>query len=170
VKVVVVWPAGTVTEVGKVTAELLEVNLTTTPPGPASPFSVTVPVEFRPPNTDEGETSMLVRVAGMIVTVAASAELPILAVTDADVGIATPTVVTVNVVEFEPAGTVTVDWTVASVLLEARLTVSPPIGAFVFSVTVPVAEAPPRTIVGEIDSDSTPMLPMLNVAVRVELL
>src|SRR3989441_12848572 len=48
-----------------------------------------------------------------------------------------------------PAGTVTLDGTVAApVLLLDRLTTAPPLGAAALSVTVPVEELPPVTVDG----------------------
>jgi len=65
-----VAPAATVTVAGSVAFVELEVRLTTVPPGPAAPLSVAVPVEPTPPTTVVGETEMLLRVAGLIVSVA----------------------------------------------------------------------------------------------------
>ena len=49
------------------------------------------------------------------------------------------TLVTVNVVELPPAGTIAVVGTVAAaVLLLDRVTTTPPVGAVAFNVTVPV--------------------------------
>ena len=49
------------------------------------------------------------------------------------------TLVTVNVIELLPEGTVAVAGTVAAaVLLLARVTTTPPVGAVAFNVTVPV--------------------------------
>jgi hypothetical protein len=62
-------------------------------------------------------------------------------------------VLTVNVAEVAPAATVTEAGTVAAfVLLLESATARPPVGAALPSVTVPVAEAPPVTVLGEIDS------------------
>ena len=53
-----------------------------------------------------------------------------------------------------PAATVTLDGTVAAlVLLLESVTVAPPAGAAPLSVTVPVEEFPPMTVVGFSDSD-----------------
>lgn len=60
-------------------------------------------------------------------------------------------VLTVNVAEVCPAGTVTEEGTDAAAPLLARLTARPPLGACAFSVTVPVADDPPVTAAGEID-------------------
>ena len=61
----------------------------------------------------------------------------------------TDSVVTVKVLEVDPAGTVTLAGTVAAaVLLLVRSTVMPPVGASAERVTVPVEEVPPVTVVG----------------------
>ena len=55
----------------------------------------------------------------------------------------TDSAVTVKVVELEPAGTVTLDGTVAAEVFElVSVTVAPPVGAAAVSVTVPVAVCP----------------------------
>ena len=52
-----------------------------------------------------------------------------------------------------PAATVTLAGTVAAaVLLDVSVTIEPPAGAALFSVTVPLALAPPTTEAGEIAS------------------
>ena len=63
--------------------------------------------------------------------------------------VATVSVVALNVVEVDPAGTVTDAGTVAAaVLLLESVTSTPPAGAAEVSVTVPVDVAPPTTAVG----------------------
>jgi len=72
----------------------------------------------------------------------------------ADVDAPTGEVVTVNVAVFCPAGTVTFDGTVAALPFElVRPTTAPPAGALLLRVTVPVEDPPPRTLVGESESD-----------------
>jgi len=66
VKFVEVAPAGMVTEAGTIAFELLDAMEITVPPGPAVPFSVTVPTTLEPPPTELGETVMLVREAAAI--------------------------------------------------------------------------------------------------------
>lgn len=63
-------PAATVTLAGVVAAALLDESDTTSPPVPAGPLSVTVPVELIPPITVEGATETLVSDAGLMVRVA----------------------------------------------------------------------------------------------------
>ncbi len=60
----------------------------------------------------------------------------------------TATVETVKVPVVDPAATVTVAGTVALVLLELKLTLTPPVAAGPVSVTVPVEGEPPCTDVG----------------------
>ena len=57
-------------------------------------------------------------------------------------------VVTWKVALEAPAATVTLAGTCAAVLLLVSVTVTPPVGAAPLSVTVPVDELPPVTIVG----------------------
>jgi hypothetical protein len=66
----------------------------------------------------------------------------------AEVEDVTDVVVTVNAVVVLPAATLTEAGTLADVLLLARATAIPPVGAALLKVTVPVAEAPPLTLVG----------------------
>ena len=70
-KVAVEAPAGTVTLVGTVAAEvLLLVKLTATPPVGAAPLSVTVPVDVPPPVTVAGLRLTDDKVGGLMVRVA----------------------------------------------------------------------------------------------------
>src|SRR6266852_6783194 len=61
---------------------------------------------------------------------------------------ATALVLTVKVALVAPAGTVTLEGTLAAELLLERATCAPPAGAAPLSVTVPVEELPPVTLVG----------------------
>jgi hypothetical protein len=60
----------------------------------------------------------------------------------------TALVVTVNVALVAPAATVTLAGTAAADALLDRETTAPPLGAAPLSVTVPVDDAPPLTLVG----------------------
>jgi len=60
---------------------------------------------------------------------------------------------TVKVVDVAPAGIVTVAGTVAEVVVEASVTLSPPVGAGVAIVTVAVEGLPPVTTAGLSDRD-----------------
>jgi hypothetical protein len=64
------------------------------------------------------------------------------------VAVVTVTVVTLNVAVVAPCATVTLAGTVAAPLLLDSDTVAPPAGAALVSVTVPVDDAPPVTLVG----------------------
>ena len=66
------------------------------------------------------------------------------------------TVITENVPVVEPAATVILDGTlVTMVLLVFSVILAPPIGAGPLSVTVPVADVPPLTLVGLTLSDES---------------
>jgi hypothetical protein len=56
VKVTVVAPAGTVTDVGTPATVELELKVTTAPPIGAGPLRVIVPVELVPPTNELGDT------------------------------------------------------------------------------------------------------------------
>jgi hypothetical protein len=64
------------------------------------------------------------------------------------VEVVTAPVPTVNVALLAPAGTVTLEGTVATPLLLESSTCAPPVGAAPLSVTVPVEGEPPVTLVG----------------------
>jgi hypothetical protein len=67
----------------------------------------------------------------------------------AEVEAVTGAVLTVNVAVLAPAGMVTLAGTVAALVLLARATCAPPVGAGPLSVTVPVEDcSPPTTLVG----------------------
>ena len=75
----------------------------------------------------------------------------------------TAPVVTVNVAVVAPAATITLAGTCAAVeLLLLNVTVAPPVGAAPLKVTVPVADAPPVTLVGfrvTDDSETVELVP-----------
>src|SRR2546422_2380915 len=71
------------------------------------------------------------------------------------VDVATALVLRLKLALVPPAGTVTLEGTVAAGLLLESATCAPPAGAGAFSVTVPVEELPPVTLVGLTVSDET---------------
>ena len=146
-----VEPAATVTDEGTVALTLVEERLTTVPPGSAGPLRVTVPVDGVPPNTDVGETERLVKTAGVTVSVAVTDVPPAEALIVTTVETDTADVVTLKLAELAPAATVTLVGVTALVLLEDKLTTSPPLGAGPLSVTVPVDKVPPVTDAGDTD-------------------
>jgi hypothetical protein len=74
----------------------------------------------------------------------------------AEVDIRTADVLTVKVALLLPAGTVTLDGTLAAPLLLESITCAPPVGAGPLNVTVPVEDCtPPTTLFGFNVSDET---------------
>src|SRR3954447_16142601 len=151
VNVLLVAPALTVTLAGTVTAAELSDSVTTAPPAGAAALSVTVPVDELPPTTADGLTVTADHVADaarVMLKAANSVVLLRLAVRDTVV-LSTGKVVTVNDAVDAPGGMVTLGGTLAEPgKLLPRLTATPPAGAALSIVTVPVAEVPPGTLVG----------------------
>ena len=150
-----VAPAGTVTLAGTVAADALPlVSDTTTPPAGAAALRVTVPVLFDPSTTVSGLKLRPVSVglddvAGATVSPAVRDTPFAIAEIVTDVVWVTDVVATVNVVLVAPPGTVTLAGTDATApLLLARTTLCPPEGALDDRVMLPVADAPPVTLVG----------------------
>lgn len=178
VKVVVVDPVATVTLAGTCTAAvLLLVSEIVAPPVGAAPLRVTVPVDEFPPVTlvgfsvtDDNDTEA----PGFTVSVALLEPLLYVPVIVTLVTLATELVVTVNVAVVDPAATLTLIGTCAAVvLLLVRETLAPPVGAAPLSVTVPVDELPPVTLVGLSVTDDNEMDDAgftVSVAVFVPLL
>ena len=148
VNVVLVLPAGTVTDAGTVAAALLLLRAISAPPTAAGPLRVTVPVELLPPSTLVGLRLIALKAGGFTVNVAVRVVEPKIAVIVAAVEAVTGTVVTVKVAVVFPADTVTDEGTAAAALLLLSAITAPPAGAAPFSVTVPVELAPPTTLVG----------------------
>ena len=149
VKVAVVDPAGTVTDVGTLaTAVVPLVNVTTTA-SVAIPDKVTVPVLFVPPLTLVGfkvrvETT---RTGFTVIVAVLDTPLRVAVIVKADAAV-TGRVVIVKVADVAPAATVTLAGTVPMVVDDdARVTTAPPIGAALVRVTVPVTVLPPVTAV-----------------------
>jgi len=101
-----------------------------------------------PPVTDAGETLTETSVGAVMESVAVALFPFTVAVIVAVTAALTAAVVTVKVADVCPAATVTVPGTVADELLDASATTRPPVGAGPLSVTVPVEETPPATVVG----------------------
>jgi hypothetical protein len=141
--------AATVTLAGTVALEVLDTKFTTAPPGPAGPFSVTVPVDGAPPTTEVGTTLRPVKAADVIASVADFVPAPNVAEIVADVELETAAVLTVNVPVVEPTAIVTLLGGTALDVLEVSSITMPPLGAGPLSVTVPVKELPPITELGE---------------------
>jgi hypothetical protein len=167
VKVAVVAPAATVTEVGSVAFAVLDARETAIPPVGAAPLRVTVPVDGLPPMTVDGESVSPVSTGGFIVSVAVFEVPARVAVIVTEAELETAVVLIGNVAELDPAVTVTLVGSVALVLLEVRLTVIPPVPAGPLRLTVPVEALPPMTEVGETDTLLSTGVLMVRVAVAV---
>src|SRR5271167_2252662 len=167
VKVAVVAPAATVTLAGTVAAALLLDKVTDSPPVGAALPKVTVPVDEVPPVTEVGFSVTDDTTGGFTVNTAVL--VPPLKVAEmvADAVLATAVVVTVKVAVVAPAATVTLAGTVAAALLLDKVTDSPPVGAALPKVTVPVDEVPPVTEVGFSVTDDTTGGFTVNTAVLV---
>jgi hypothetical protein len=151
VNIALVAPAATVTLAGTVAADALLERATTAPPLGAAPLSVTVPVDGDPPftvagfsATEDSATAVAGSTVSNVVLVVPLYEAEMVT----GVAAVTALVVTVNVVLVAPAATVTLAGTVAADALLERATTAPPLGAAPLSVTVPVDDAPPLTLVG----------------------
>jgi len=102
VKVALVAPAATVTVAGVVAMGSLDDRLTTAPPVPAGPVSVTVPVEGVPPITEAGLRVTLRGTGVVIASVPVTEVVPNLAVIVAVVAVVTIEVEATNVPVVEP--------------------------------------------------------------------
>ena len=146
-------PAATITDPGTIADVLVLDSETTVPEGPAAPLRLTVPVAVKPPPTDEGLTTTDERSTSSTVNDAVTAVLPVPAVIVAVVGVLTFPVVALKVAEVSPAGTTTVEGTTTAALLDFSGIETPPNGASLASVMVPVELSPLGTELGSIESD-----------------
>jgi len=171
VTVNVAWvvPAGTVTLAGTLALVLLLDSAITAPPEGAGPLNVTVPVEGLPPRTDVGLRVSDTRVAGFTVKVTFLVVPLYIAEIVISVLAETPLVVTTKAAVSCPASTVTLAGTWAAGLLLVSVITAPPAGAGMSSVTVPVEGLPPRTAVGETETEVRTAIGAVTVrrAVRV---
>jgi hypothetical protein len=151
VNVALVAPPATVTLAGTVAADTLLDRETIAPPLGAAPLSVTVPVDGDPPFTAAGLSATedsATAVAGFTVSKVVLVVPPYVAEMVSGVATVTALVVTVNVALVAPPATVTLAGTVAADALLERDTIAPPLGAAPLSVTVPIDDVPPLTLVG----------------------
>src|SRR6266536_3351808 len=88
-----------------------------------------------------------------------------------EVALLTLTVLTVKVAVVLPAGTVTLAGTAATLLLLLlRLTLTPPVGAALVSVTVPVEDCSPVTVDGFSETDCKAADALIAINSEAELL
>ena len=152
VKLAVVAPPGTVTEVPTTAAALLLDSPTATPAAGAALLNVTVPVEELPPRTLVGlrVTETTEGATTVNWAVAVPFNVPVIVAVAVE---AIATVLTVKLAVVVWAGTVTLAGTIAAALLLVRATTPPPVSAGVSSVTVPDEGIPPAKLDGFKDTD-----------------
>jgi len=159
--VALVAPAATVTLESTLAAVVLLLeSVTCALPAGAAPLSVTVPEEDCVPPVTLVGFSVSEETAGsgggVTLSVAVWATPPKDAEMVTVVDEATALVVTTNVALVAPGATVTLESTVAAVvLLLESTTCAPPEGAGPLNVTVPVVEFPPVTLVGLSESEES---------------
>jgi len=153
-KLALVAPAATVTLAGsEATAAFELARLTRSPPLSAALVRVAVPVTEPPPVTVEGLRAIALRLAGggtgFTVRIVVRVAPPLVPVIVIDVAAVTVLVVTANVALVAPAATVTLAGSEATAVFElARVTTSPPLGAALVRVAVPVVPVPPTSVAG----------------------
>jgi len=156
VKVALLLPAGTVTLEGTLAAPLLLESVACAPPAGAGPLSVTVPVDdCAPPVALIGLNVSEETVGGVTVSEADMLTPPYDAEMVTGVDAATALVLIVKVAVLLPAGTVALEGTLTAPLLLESITCAPPAGAGPLSVTVPVDDCTPVTLVGFNVSEET---------------
>jgi len=126
----------------------VDANETVIPPVGATEPRFAVRRTCFPPITFAALATNVDNAGGLTVSVAVLLDAPSVPVITGVTALATAVVVIVNVAEVAPCATVTVAGTVAAALLDASVTTLPPAGAGPVSVTVPVDDAPPATLVG----------------------
>lgn len=158
VKVALVAPWATVTLAGAAAALLLSDNITTNPPDGAAAVSATVPCDELPPTTDDGLIDSADSEAGagdedgVTIIGAARVTPPHVAEIVDEVEAVTDVVAMVKLALVDPAATVTFAGTDVAVELSESETSAPPLGAAALSVTVPLDELPPTTLLGLTDT------------------
>lgn len=148
-------PAGTVTELGTAIAALVELIATVIPEIGATPLRVTAPIESFPPTTEEGARVTELNVGAATVKLDDLDDPPPLAVNFTYRELVTPVVGIAKEVLVDPEAIVTLAGGVAQLSFDITVTTKPPVGAFFEIKTVPVADVPPPTDVGEIENDET---------------
>jgi hypothetical protein len=139
-----VAPCATVTLVGIVSPAGELDKLTTAPPEGAALLNVTVPVAEPPLVSALGATATLDKAAGggFTVTLAVLVTPRYAAVTVIEVAVDTVPALTAKVAELAPCATVTLVGIVSPAGELDKLTTTPPEGAALLKVTVPVADPP----------------------------
>ena len=122
-----VCPAAILTVAGAVALDEELCNVTASPPTGAGLVIFTVPVDDPPGATVVGVRVRDVSAGGVIASIAVLDTFPFLAVIVAKLWTVTAVVVTENVTEEEPAGTVTVLGIKAAEMLLERETTKPPV-------------------------------------------
>lgn len=152
------------TDAGTEATLLLLVRKTIKPPGPASPLSAMVPVDWVKPATVEG--LQLTDASVGMTTVSVVETWPfMLPVMTAKVCVATPNVLIVKVAMFCPPGTTTDAGTIATALLLVSVTVVPAGLAGPSKVMIPETGFPPATTVGLTFKAESSVARMVSVAV-----
>ena len=164
VKLALDEPAGTVTLAGTLVAVEFSLSVTTAPPLGAAPVKVTVPVDELPPVTLDGLTEIADNDgdggggggggAPCVTVISVNWNAPSIAAESCTVVVWLGNVETVKVALVAPPGTVTLNGTLAERGRKLwRLIATPFGGAGPPSLTVPVADAPPTTLLGLTVSD-----------------
>jgi len=146
------FPAGILTEMGVLAADVSELlTKTTDPPTGAGPLSVTVPTTLveAPPVTVDGETEMLAKAGALTDIEAVRDTVSRLAVMMAEVLAPTAVVLIVNLAVSEPIGIDTTAGTAADFDEDASLIDTAPRFGAALSVIVPLDVPPPLTEFGD---------------------